>query len=86
MIDFFETDRRIIMVLPLMELALDEFMNEHADFMTESNVLAMFRSIVEAVDYMHRQSIMHCDIKPDNVMLGQYHDLIKYLTDQEEHP
>ena len=45
-------------------------MNEHADFMTESNVLAMFRQIVEAVEYMHKEHVMHCDIKPENILVS----------------
>lgn len=58
------------MVLPYIEYSLDQFLNEHADYMTESNVLALFRQIVEAVQYMHGQNVMHCDIKPENILVS----------------
>lgn len=33
------------------------------------NVRAMLRELVEAVDYLHRHNVAHCDIKPDNIMI-----------------
>ncbi|MDE6497970.1 MAG: protein kinase [Muribaculaceae bacterium] len=33
------------------------------------NVRAMLRELVDAVDYLHRHNVAHCDIKPDNIMI-----------------
>ncbi|MDE6286821.1 MAG: protein kinase [Muribaculaceae bacterium] len=33
------------------------------------NVKAMLRELVDAVDYLHRHNVAHCDIKPDNIMI-----------------
>lgn len=36
------------------------------------NRLAVFEKICEAVSYAHQQDIFHGDIKPDNIMVGEY--------------
>ena len=36
----------------------------------------LFREIVDAIAYAHRQGIVHRDIKPDNVLLSQHHAVV----------
>merc|ERR1719329_636774 len=36
--------------------------------LTESYFHTIFRQCVNALDFMHRQALMHCDIKEPNIM------------------
>lgn len=35
----------------------------------EKNVIRMLRELLDVVDYLHQRNIVHCDIKPDNIMI-----------------
>lgn len=35
----------------------------------ETNIVKLLRQLVDAVDYLHRHNVVHCDIKPDNIMI-----------------
>lgn len=35
----------------------------------EQNVRRLFKELVEVVGYLHRQGVVHCDIKPDNILI-----------------
>lgn len=35
----------------------------------EKNVIRMLRELIEVVDYLHQHNVVHCDIKPDNIMI-----------------
>lgn len=35
----------------------------------ERNIVKMLRELVDVVDYLHCQGVVHCDIKPDNIMI-----------------
>jgi len=43
------------------------------------NRLDIFLKVCDALEYAHSRNIMHCDLKPENVMIGEYHDA--YLMD-----
>ncbi|XP_078617092.1 serine/threonine-protein kinase PLK3-like isoform X1 [Branchiostoma floridae x Branchiostoma japonicum] len=45
----------------------------------EKEVRPIFRGIVAAVDYIHSRGIVHCDLKPYNVVMGK--DMEAKLTD-----
>jgi serine/threonine protein kinase len=38
--------------------------------LTEDEIAPMAFRIVEALDYLHRQGFVHCDVKPDNIFLS----------------
>lgn len=35
----------------------------------ERHILTMLRQLVDVVGYLHRHNVVHCDIKPDNIMI-----------------
>jgi len=41
--------------------------------------LEVFLSVCDALEYAHNRNIMHCDLKPENIMIGGYHEA--YLMD-----
>ena len=41
--------------------------------------LEVFLSICDALEYAHNRHIMHCDLKPENIMIGESHEA--YLMD-----
>lgn len=59
-------DDRFVIVFPLGERTLDDRMRRR---MTVEYVVDVIEQILEAVAYAHRRRIIHCDIKPENVIL-----------------
>jgi len=51
---------------------LDQGVSEPHDKYRFPHRLAVFEKICEAVAYAHQQGILHSDIKPDNIMVGEY--------------
>ena len=41
--------------------------------------LEVFLAVCDALEYAHNRNIMHCDLKPENIMIGEYHEA--YLMD-----
>lgn len=35
----------------------------------ERNIVKILKELVDVVDYLHRHNIVHCDIKPDNIII-----------------
>lgn len=43
----------------------------------EKNVVKLFKQLIEVVYYLHCHNVVHCDIKPDNIMItANNHNLI----------
>jgi WD40 repeat protein len=38
--------------------------------------LEVFKNVVNAIGFAHSQNILHCDLKPDNVMLGEFGEVL----------
>ncbi len=51
-------------------MTLEEMIRGNDPWLTsERNVVRMLHELVEVVDYLHRHNVVHCDIKPDNIMI-----------------
>lgn len=77
-------------IVPIYELARDQFgtpfysmqyiegqpWSRVLSTLPEAENLRILMDVAEAVGFAHRQGILHRDIKPDNVMLGAYGNVI----------
>lgn len=59
-------DGNFVIVFPLGERTLDERLRNRMSLRT---VLEFAEQMLEAVAYAHRQRIIHCDVKPENLIL-----------------
>ncbi|MDE6534708.1 MAG: protein kinase [Muribaculaceae bacterium] len=51
-------------------LTLAEMIRRHDPWLSDRrNVVKMLRQLVDVVDYLHRHNVVHCDIKPDNIII-----------------
>ena len=54
-----------------------ETLSAHARAVTSlSERLGIFERICDAVNFAHAQGIVHRDLKPDNVMIGQFGEVL----------
>lgn len=67
---------RLVIVLPLGEGTLDERMRRRLSFETIMNYI---EQLLEAVAFAHQNRVVHCDIKPENIILFPDHKI--RLTD-----
>ncbi len=59
-------DDRFVIVFPLAERTLDDRLRSR---ISQKVALEYVEQILDAVAYAHRRRIVHCDVKPDNVLL-----------------
>jgi serine/threonine-protein kinase len=43
---------------------------------SEQRLLEIFQKVCEAVAYAHARGVVHCDLKPDNVMVGAFGEVL----------
>lgn len=69
-------DDDLYIVFELLDKELLEYMIEGRFNLTESEVSVFFKKIVQAVQSIHRQGIVHHDLKPENIMVSETKDHI----------
>ncbi|XP_077997326.1 protein Obscurin-like [Glandiceps talaboti] len=74
LLDAFETNVDLIMVMELVtggEL-FDKIVTE--DVLTESEAVYFLRQVLEGLQHMHHRQIVHLDLKPENILLVKSND------------
>ncbi|XP_068429339.1 striated muscle preferentially expressed protein kinase isoform X2 [Clinocottus analis] len=70
--DAFEKKNAVVLVTEIChEELLDRFTKKST--VMESDVRSCIRQLLEGVDYLHHQNIIHLDIKPDNILMADSH-------------
>ena len=86
LIDFFYAKERLFLVTELLRENLYEF----GKAITESNQLPYFvlprlkliaKQVLEALAYVHSLGLIHCDIKPENIVMKSYSKCLVKLID-----
>ncbi len=67
--EMFECNGTAYFVMAFLEGGSLRDMVAREGVLDESRMLDLMRPIISAVDYLHRQRIMHLDIKPDNIVM-----------------
>ncbi len=44
--------------------------------LTRSENLEIFKRVVDAIGFAHDKQVLHCDLKPENVMLGEFGEVL----------
>lgn len=61
-------------------LTLDDFIRKYPDFFSNSkNVVNFISDLVEILDYLHSNQVLHLDLKPSNIMLTRVGHKVKLI-------
>ncbi|XP_055727978.1 striated muscle preferentially expressed protein kinase-like, partial [Salvelinus fontinalis] len=69
--DAFEKKNTFIIVTEICNEELLERLTKKSTVM-ESDIRSCMRQLLEGVDYLHHQNIIHLDIKPDNILMADH--------------
>lgn len=79
-IDFFESPKYIVIVLPLMQATMIDYLDKFEEPLGEDEVKKIFKKIVAGVEYCHERGVMHCDLKLENILINYNEDTME-ITD-----
>ena len=65
-----ETNGTVYYVMKYLDgKALDDYMIERGGHLSEAEAVSIASKVGEALGYLHRDSILHLDVKPDNIIM-----------------
>lgn len=66
-----EPTGRLALVFELMDMNLYELIRGRRHYVAEEKIRTFMRSLLRALDHMHRNGIFHRDVKPENLLLQE---------------
>jgi len=68
--DLLEANQTAYIVMQYVEgRSLDQYLNERGSRLTEDELQHIFRQILDGLEAVHRQNILHRDVKPSNIYI-----------------
>ena len=61
-------------------LNLFELIKRNKNYFCTKTVISIGINLISLVETMHGKGFIHCDIKPDNVMIGDYKNLMEEMN------
>ncbi|KAL5258731.1 hypothetical protein ACHWQZ_G009257 [Mnemiopsis leidyi] len=76
MLNTFETDGKLFVVMERMHSdMLEMILNSPQGRLDERSTALLMVQVMFALKYLHSQAIVHCDLKPENVLLAEPHSM-----------
>jgi len=70
LVDFIEAKDRFYLIMEFVDgIPLDKYLNTITGPMSEETLIPMFCKILDTIAYLHKNDIVHLDIKPNNIMV-----------------
>lgn len=70
-IDCFDTVEHVCLLMEYCNSnTLDEYIKKNSTGICEEDTKRLVKQVLHAVHYMHKNSIIHCDIKPSNIFIN----------------
>lgn len=64
------------------EVSLRQIIDYRPEWLTEEHIRYVMQEVAEALDFIHKRGLIHCDVKPDNIMLKDSSNGVQvYLID-----
>jgi HD superfamily phosphohydrolase len=64
---------------------LDDFILSHLNRLSASDIITYFRDLLSGLSFLHEQGIIHCDIKPGNLLVTEGRALVADLGYSKKH-
>lgn len=75
MLDSFPHKKNLMLVFEYMETDLNKMIKDSSVRITQADVKAYMKMVLSALDHIHSNSIVHRDVKPDNLLVSSCGDL-----------
>ena len=71
LVDFVEYEDKFFLIMEFIDgKPLDDYINTgRSPAISEAVIIPMFCSILDTIDYLHQNNVLHLDIKPGNIMV-----------------
>lgn len=82
LIDNFIVEGSACLIYELLGLTLLEILDYYEDKQIPLNIVKKITiEILKGLEELHKQNIIHCDLKPENIMITQFDTSIQYIVD-----
>ena len=72
----YRNDKTYFMVLKRAGISIKDILQSSDQALKKTDVLKIGLKLLKIVEKLHDAGVIHCDIKPDNVLIGDIDDLV----------